>query len=84
MCTVVRLYVDFFFLFIFKFLILDLFKFLILDLLDYSDSSGYSGFLPQSNDMHVRLIGGYELPVGVIVSVHGCSSICGFFFSFHF
>ena len=36
--------------------------------------SRYSGFLPQSRDMHVRLIGGFKLPVGVIVSVHGCSS----------
>ena len=40
-------------------------------------SSGYSGFFPQSTDMHVRLIGGSKLPVGVLVSVHGCSSMCG-------
>ena len=33
------------------------------------------GFLlPQSKDMHVRLIGGYKLSVGVIVSVCGCLS----------
>ena len=34
-------------------------------------SSGYSGFCPQAKEMHVRLIGGHKLPVGVIVSVHG-------------
>ena len=39
--------------------------------------SGYSSFLPQSKDMHVRLVGGSKLPVGVIVSVHGCSFVCG-------
>ena len=38
-------------------------------------SSGYSGFLPQSKNMHVRLIGGSKLPVGVGVS--GCLSSCG-------
>ena len=25
----------------------------------------------------VRLIGGSKLPVGVLVSLHGCSSMCG-------
>ena len=40
-------------------------------------SSGFSSFLPQSKDMHVWLVGGSKLPVGVIVSVHGCSSMCG-------
>merc|ERR1712035_100792 len=30
--------------------------------------SGYSGFLPQSKDMHDRLIGVSKLPVGVNVS----------------
>ncbi len=39
--------------------------------------SGYSGFLPQSKDMQVRLIGDSKLPVGVIVSMSGLSvSIC--------
>ena len=33
--------------------------------------------IPQSKDMHVRLIGGSILLVGVIVSVHGCWSTCG-------
>ena len=37
----------------------------------------YSSFLPQSKDMHVRLIGGFELSIGVIVSVCGCLSKCG-------
>ena len=40
-------------------------------------SSGYSGFLPQSKDMHVSLIGGSKLATGVIMSMHGCSSTCG-------
>ena len=40
-------------------------------------SSGYSGFLPQSKDMHVRLIGDSKLPVGVIESVRGCLCMCG-------
>ncbi len=35
-------------------------------------TSGYSGFLPQSKDMQVRLTGDSELPVGVNVSVNGC------------
>ena len=34
--------------------------------------SGYSGFLPPSKNMHVRLIGVSELSLGVSVSVHGC------------
>merc|ERR1712035_232177 len=38
--------------------------------------SGFSGFLPQSKDMHVRLIGDSKLPVGVNVSVSGCLSMC--------
>merc|ERR1712035_185044 len=38
--------------------------------------SGYSGFLPQSKDMHVRLIGDSKLSVGVNVRVNGCSSLC--------
>ena len=32
----------------------------------------FSSFLPQSKDMHVGLISGFKLPVGVIVSVRGC------------
>ena len=40
-------------------------------------SSEYSGFLPQSKDMHVRLIGGSNLPIEVLVSMHGCLSMCG-------
>ena len=32
-------------------------------------SSGYTGFLPRSKNMHVRLIGDSKLSVGVIVSV---------------
>ena len=40
-------------------------------------SSRFSSFLPQSKDMYVRLIGVSKLPVGVIVSVHGCSSAYG-------
>ena len=40
-------------------------------------SSGCSGFLPESKDMYVWLIGGSKLPVGVLVSVRGCSSMCG-------
>merc|ERR1712035_272647 len=38
--------------------------------------SGYSGFLPQSKDMHVRLIGNSKLSVGVNVRLNGCSSLC--------
>ena len=38
--------------------------------------SGVHGHPPQPKDMHVRFIAGWTLPVGVIVSVHGCSS-CG-------
>ena len=40
--------------------------------------SGYSGFLPPSKNMHVRLIGDSKLSLGV--SVHGCVSrlsLCG-------
>ena len=37
----------------------------------------YSGFLPQSKDMHVRLIGGSKFPIGMIVGVYGCLSTCG-------
>ena len=40
-------------------------------------SSGYSSFLPQSKDTHVRSIGGSKLPIGVLVSLRGCSSMCG-------
>ena len=36
--------------------------------------SRYSGFLPPSKNMHVRLIGDSELSLGVSVSVHGCLS----------
>ena len=42
--------------------------------------SGYSGFLPPSKIMHVRLIGGSKLSLGVSVSVCGCLSrlsLCG-------
>ena len=39
--------------------------------------SWYSGFLPQSKDMHIRLIGGSKLPEGVIVNVYGYLSTCG-------
>ena len=34
--------------------------------------SRYSGLLSQSKDMHVKLIGGSKLPVGMRASVHGC------------
>ncbi|MEQ2234358.1 hypothetical protein ILYODFUR_031089, partial [Ilyodon furcidens] len=34
--------------------------------------TGYSGFLPQSKNMNVRLIGLIQLPVGVNKCVHGC------------
>ncbi len=34
-----------------------------------------SDFLPQSQDMQVRLIGDSKLPVGVNVSVNGCLSL---------
>jgi len=37
--------------------------------------SGYSGFLPPSKNMHVRLTGDSELSRGV--SVDGCLSLCG-------
>ena len=42
--------------------------------------SGYSGFLPPSKNMHVRLIDDSKLSLGVSVSVHGCLShlsLCG-------
>ena len=42
--------------------------------------SGYSGFLPPSKIMHVRLIGDSKLSLGVSVSVCGCLSplsLCG-------
>ena len=39
--------------------------------------SRYSGFFQQSKDMHVRLISVSKLPVGVSVSVCGCTSTCG-------
>jgi len=39
--------------------------------------SGYSGFLPPSKNMRVRLIGDSKLSVGVSVSVHECLSLCG-------
>ena len=39
--------------------------------------SGYSGFLPPSKKMHVRLIGDSKLSLRVSVSVHGCLSLCG-------
>ena len=39
--------------------------------------SGYSGFLPPPENMHVRLTGDSKLSVGVSVSVHGCVSLCG-------
>jgi len=39
---------------------------------------GYSGFLPPSENMHVRLIGfSTKLSLGVSVSVCGCLSLCG-------
>ena len=41
---------------------------------------GYSGFLPPSRNMHVRLIGVSKLSLGVSVSVCGCLSrlsLCG-------
>ncbi len=37
--------------------------------------SGYSCFLPQSEDMQVRLISDSKLPVGVNVSVDCCVSL---------
>ncbi len=37
--------------------------------------SGYSGFLPQSKDMQVRLLGDSKLPVYVNVSVSDCLSL---------
>ncbi len=37
--------------------------------------SGYSGFVPQSKDMQVGLIGDCKLPVGMNVSVNGCLSL---------
>ena len=39
--------------------------------------SGFSGFLPQSKNMHVRSIGDSKLSLGVNVSVNGCVSLCG-------
>ena len=39
-----------------------------LDVLPFS----LSDFLPWSKDLYVWLIGGSKLPVGVLVSVHGC------------
>ena len=36
--------------------------------------SGYSGFLPPSKNMHIRLIGDSKLSLGVSVSVCGCLS----------
>ena len=42
--------------------------------------SGYSGFLPTSKNMYVRLIGDSKLSLGVSVSLHGCLShlsLCG-------
>ena len=39
--------------------------------------SGYSGFLPPSKNMHVRLIGDSKLSLGVSVSVGDCLSLCG-------
>ena len=38
--------------------------------------SGFSSFLPQSKDMHDRLIGNPKLPVGVNVNMTGCLSLC--------
>jgi len=38
--------------------------------------SGYSGFLPQSKNMTVRLIDLSKLSLGVSVCVHGCVSLC--------
>ncbi len=35
-----------------------------------------SGFLPQTEDMQVRLIHDSKLPVGVNVSMNGCLSLC--------
>ena len=37
----------------------------------------YSGFLPLSKSMHVRLIGDSKLSLGVSLSVHGCLSVSG-------
>ena len=42
--------------------------------------SGYSGFLPPSKNIHVKLIGDSKLSLGVSVSVCGCLShlsLCG-------
>ena len=39
--------------------------------------SGFSGFLPQSKNMHVRSIEHSKLSVGVHVSVNGCLFLCG-------
>lgn len=47
-----------------------------LSLLTETVSSGYSCVLPQSKDIQVRLIGDSKLPIGVIVSVTGCLSLC--------
>ena len=37
----------------------------------------FSRYFLQSKDMDVRLTDGSKLPVGMIVSVYGCSSTCG-------
>lgn len=36
----------------------------------------FSTFLPQFNDMHVRLVGDSESVVGVHVSLNGCLALC--------
>ena len=44
------------------------------------DLCRYSGFLPPSKNMHVRLIGDSKLSLGVSISVDGCVSrlpLCG-------
>lgn len=41
---------------------------------------GYSGFLPQPRNRHVKLIGGFKLFVEASVNVHDCLtrlSLCG-------
>lgn len=37
--------------------------------------SGYSGFRPQSNDMHVKLMNNSKLPLGVTLCAVGCFSL---------
>ena len=37
--------------------------------------SGYSGFLPPSKNMHLRLIGVSKMPLGVSVSVDVCGPV---------